>query len=137
MKEEKRELPNLLFIKSYSNAFRIHLAGSAAVDLIVDFLFLFSGSWFVMFGLGRLPLVEDLYRWTWQAGWWFIPYLVIPLTFTVACIVKNRRSKEGISVLRWIFVRIAFDKRKYTPFSERPTVWKRVRNWVQREEELY
>lgn len=128
---------NRLWVRSYSNAFKIHIFGSTAMDLIVDFLVLFFGSWIMMYGLGQLPLIEKIYHWTWKAGWWFIPYLVIPISISLVFIIKIRRSREGISVLRWIFYRLTFDKRKYTPFSEKPTIWKKIKNWIQREEELY
>jgi len=137
--ENKKKDPRLdpKLVPSFSEAFQVRIFGSTAMSLIFDGVTLWLIGWGIVYGIGQIPFMKPVYAWTFEYGWWWVQYLLIPTILAGGTIIWVTQRKEGLSVFWWVFSRFSRRKDAFSPFCERPTMWERVRNFLQREEDIY
>ena len=118
MKEDQdQDQEKVIMVRSYENAFAIYIGGQTLSDWISDSLTL-GLVWFLFFvGIGEIPVIEDLYRFLWIHGWWFLNLIFAPLVMTVLMLALK---EKGLSVWMWLFnlIKLQQEKKPRIPFDE-------------------
>lgn len=114
--EEEKEYP---VIEGYENAFNFVIFNQSGPRILLDSISVYVVSVVLIHYFGSIFPFTFVMQWLIDADWWSIPYIILPLGFTVYLVFY--KDKDGLGAWQWLFISLMFRlkwRKKYVPLQE-------------------